>query len=453
MRRLLWFFVGVLLAAGPMLAFAEDYPRQVTGYATPGTSNFWLTGDQACAALTQHATYPWRYAAHTETQFKCMRDGPAGGTNTLYGSIRYGCPYGGTYNSTLKICQSAPPCPEGQTRDAVTGECKAPPCTAGTSVTTRAWVGYAATQNNVADWINPTIPTTTCDGTCQAANLTITSGSCTVSTALGGPPYPGSCEFKGTATGQTCTTATGTAADAPPPIACPSGTYQGSVNGVSGCYGGYQGSESTTTTTNPDGSTTKVTTKTAPDGSTTKETTTTQPDGTTTRTKETITSTPAAGSGPLPGQGGTDTGTGGGGTGSGGAGGSGAGTGEKGDTEQADFCRDNPKSLMCQEVLKLDESGTPSSAPGVQEGFGAALEAVMQQAQFLEGMGWLRNGIPLVWNPAASLPGGACYAWDFGHGSIDPCPVADKIRAWWSFVIVFLAGLYAWHRATTVFKG
>lgn len=455
MFRLMWFFLGVLISIFPMLAFADTY-QAVWGMTVAGTWN----KDWAYSSYSSGSYHPSVKAACEVMNYQQIKYSPGasviefgtkyhncvgsdGGTSNRI--VRQGayCLYGGTLQTTSSsaVCINAPPCPQGKYRDPVTGECIEPPCKVGDAATTRAWVGYAATRDNVYDWINPSVPSSTCDGQCSVSDLTITIGSCSVSPDRGGPPFPGSCEFTGKKTGGTCSTASGTSADAPPPIPCPSGSAMGEVNGVAGCYGKYEKNEVSSTTNNPDGSTTKITTKINPDGSTTKTTETTDSNGNKTIREEKITSTPSPGDGPLPGQGGGGSS---GGSGSGGSGAGGSGTSDKGDTEQADFCRDNPSAAICKERLPIDETGTPSGVDALK-GRTESMQATMDAASnTLQGSSWKQGSLPFVWNP--QLPqGGSCGSWDFGKGLIDLCPAMDRVRSIWSWVIymVGLASIWA----------
>lgn len=453
MRRVLWFLVGFLVAALPMRAFAEDYPRQVTGYATPSTSTYWPTGAEACAALTQHATYPWRYAPHTDTQFKCQRDGPTGGTNTLYGSIRYGCPYGGTYNATLKLCQSAPPCPAGQARDPVTGQCIEPPCKAGDPVSTLAHYGWTSTWNADAAVWGGKNPASTCSGAnnCKVIGLTPSATeNCKGIDSLSGTtgPYPVFCWYSGTTSGATCTASEVTEAQKlqqPDPVPCPAGTALGSVNGKSGCYAVSQ--TDTTKTTNPDGSTTTQKTVTNPDGSKTVETTACDASGNCSTTRQTI-RTPDASTGEI------SVGSGGGTPGSTGSGGSSSGSsdsGQKGDTEQADFCKDNPKAIMCQEKLKIDETGTPQGGDPLKperDAIGASWDSATTT---LQGDTWRKSSLPFVWAP--SIPSGACNDWEIYGRSIDLCGEMTMVRQLWSWLIYMLGAFSLWVLGTRAMQG
>lgn len=456
-RRLMWFFVGVVLVTVPMLASAAYQWRvYVAGIYGPVSSSSdaalagFLSVNTGCGRelWSGYAVVP--PAAPTGTSTAWTSASP--GSFKVYFKSPCGYIESGSWQYRYFACT---PAGEGQ----AVGSCGCAanlieqggicikPCTAGDAKTTRAWVGYAATRDNVYDWINPTWPTTTCDGQCAVGGLDITVGSCSVASELGGPPYRGSCEFSGIATGATCTTASGTASDAPPPIPCPAGTYEGSVNGVPGCYGGYQGSEVTQTTNNPDGSVTKTTTKVSPDGASVKETETVAPDGTVTKTREIITSTPAPGSGPLPGQG---TGT-GGETGGGSSGGAASGTGEKGDTEQADFCRDNPKSLMCQDKLKIDETGTPEGGDplkGERDGIGAAWDSAKST---LEGDTWRKSALPFVWAP--SIPSGSCSGWEIYGRTIDLCDEMAKVRELWAWVIYMVGAASLWALGVRAMSG
>lgn len=445
MRAVLWFLVGVLISAVPMLVFAEDYNAIINyKYGSSGTT-LYPSANAACASSSTETIT--KYAKHEGDSLEyCYYKHPSTGVEYQSGTANrvWTCPGGGTVGQVGGVykCVGAASCPVGTVRNTATGICETS-CISGVSQTSRAWVGYAATSNNVDDWIDPRIPSSTCSGNCAVGNLSIVAGSCSVDDSGFGPPYPGSCEFSGTQTGATCTASDQTFDDPLPQIPCPSGSSLGSVNGVQGCYGSYQGNEATSTTTNPDGSTTKITIKIAPDGSTVKTTTTTAADGSVTTTEETITSTPASGEGAIDGQG----------TGSGSGSGSGAGTGTvngtKGDSEQANFCRDNPGVALCKDKVKVDELDTPSQRDWTADNT-ALGDRFDEMKNYIEGSTWRRDSLPFVWNPQDQIPGGSCSDIQIGLYSLDICSPLSMARDLWAWCIGMVAALAIWIRGTQI---
>lgn len=135
LSRLIWFALGVMLAAVPMLAFADDYPP-VKEYQWQTTGKYYVLQEACDAAIT---SYTGPFSPLTAT--KCEETSSSGwrvkftqsngSTGSYSGIIALVCPGGGTlqsYNGAL-TCVNAPPCEEGEVRDE-TGQCKPPPCEA-----------------------------------------------------------------------------------------------------------------------------------------------------------------------------------------------------------------------------------------------------------------------------------------------------------------------------------
>lgn len=304
------------------------------------------------------------------------------------------------------------------------------PCEQGQTATLNLGVGYAKTTANTNDWIDPQFYTTACASGCQATVGNVVAGSCYVS-GIVGPPFPGYCEFQTVTTGNVCTPADEAASATLPAIPCPSGMQEGTVNGARGCYKVTDVTKETTTTQNPDGTTTTTETITGPTGTTTTTTTCTG-DGACSTTIQHIGG--GAGTG-APGETGQDY--------------DGKPDGSpEGDEEGEGACG---KEGLPDCKVKVNEDGTPEQVEGMQAALDGVLEGVQQQFDYLGGMGWVREDLPFVWNPA--LPSGACAAVEiYGH-PIDICDPLGKARMVWAYVLAFMAGLYIWRSATEVMKG
>lgn len=251
-RAALWFLVGFLLSAVPMLVCADDYPpvrmyRFYSDSVTPrhyGPDQF----DRMSACLDgflwvkSRSSKPdyYLYPDLVGDSCRAVMVSGMGPNNWDYDPISTQiinkCPGGGirqrvSTNPDVYMCVNAPPCAPNETRDEF-GLCmENPTCDQGDAVTVVAGVGYALTTENVDDWINPVIPTWACHDGCRAANLSIIEDSCETRSWESGPPYPGYCEFTGVLTGAFCSND-----NMLPPIPCPEGYNLGEVNGVPGCY-------------------------------------------------------------------------------------------------------------------------------------------------------------------------------------------------------------------------
>ena len=133
-RSALWFAVGVLIAAVPMLASAEDYiapyanwglNSSVTYIPPDGSSS----SDAACFAWSTiySAAKPEQDKGYTRKYARCYNPNTGTENGTVYS--RAYCPYGGTLDSTVfpVFCRGAPPCESGQERNLDTGQCESPP--------------------------------------------------------------------------------------------------------------------------------------------------------------------------------------------------------------------------------------------------------------------------------------------------------------------------------------
>jgi YD repeat-containing protein len=122
---LLMGFAGTAYAdTYPAKSLFEAYPYVVWQQVTASTKSGVCDG--VIARLNQvYGEDPSRYIVLNEGQTACQQytNGvPTGGFEII---IVYTCPYGGFYSAGQ--CINAPSCPEGQTRNAITGSCELPP--------------------------------------------------------------------------------------------------------------------------------------------------------------------------------------------------------------------------------------------------------------------------------------------------------------------------------------
>lgn len=352
-------------------------------------------------------------------------------------TYRQRCESGGSggyiYVQLTTAAGEPPACAEGETRDPNTGICTEPPCTAGETSTLNLGVGYAKTTANTDDWIDPQFYTTACVSGCQATVGNVVSGSCYVS-GIVGPPFPGYCEFETVTTGNECTAADEAANATLPAIPCPSGMQEGTVNGARGCYKVTDVTKETTTTQNPDGTTTTTETITGPTGTTTTTTTCTG-DGSCSTTIRHIGG--GAGTG-APGETGQDydgkpTGS---------------DTPSEGEDDQGEPCG---REGLPDCKVKVNEDGTPTEVEGAQEFLDGVVDGIQERYDYLGGMGWVVEDLPFVWSPA--IPSGSCSAYEIYGYTIDICDPLGKARAIWAWVISVLAAIYIWRTAAEVNKG
>lgn len=149
---------------------------------------------------------------------------PASNINvTIY--VNWHCPSGGTINVSTGKCENAPPCPEGESRDAF-GQCVAPPCEDGRELDSGF---YSSANNPVA-----------CIQGCQA--LRVSTGApvlnCDLSQGIGVCSYIYPARYVDT--GVACSPSSEPPKEAPKPD-CPqcdcieSGGAWGTVNGAPSC--------------------------------------------------------------------------------------------------------------------------------------------------------------------------------------------------------------------------
>lgn len=454
MRRWMWFFLGVLLSAGPMLAFADSYPPQHVWThnatsMTQGTSTWaqviaaYGSGNSSFVLCTNppEPVYP---ITQTTGYARYTFEATCPGTNVpINYSVSWGlaCPYGGTLSTDQTQCFNAPACATGQTRDVTTGQCIVPPCQAGVAGKMSLHVGWDRTLDyGSGDIFGMHQPAIGCTGTnnCAATPDLQSPSNCRV-VASSGPPYPVFCDYNVTTTGSVCTSsqqAQSQSSTNPPPVPCPTGYQTGYVNNVAGCYKVDTTSSTQNTVRNADGSTVKTTTVTDPDQSKTTITETCDAAGncSTSRTK-TAASAPGPGTGSTP----------------------------EGDQllkdmctkqpefcKKSDLCKDNPKSVMCQEKAKIDPEDMKTTADfsNEQTNLGAAMD---QGKDYLQGGSWKVTNLGFVWNP--SIPSGACSAYTIFGKSFDICPAMEKARMLWSWVIGVIASLAIWVMGTRTAGG
>lgn len=127
MRNLLYFVVGVLLAAVATVASAENYCAIPDSYDKGPPNRTYTSGGQTvqcpfkrseAAGITNDCTgthYP-------NVRYTPTAGGSACGSTATYG-VTFSCPGGGTLTTT-EVCLNADPCAEGESRNAETGLCE-----------------------------------------------------------------------------------------------------------------------------------------------------------------------------------------------------------------------------------------------------------------------------------------------------------------------------------------
>lgn len=353
----------------------------------------------------------------------------------LGGSVSsyFACPYGGSLSGG--VCINAPNCPEGQSRDTVTGQCVSPPCQSGDIAAS----GYFPIGNDPTQSLN--FPSYACVGGCSA----IFNGSAPGARQLVNSKYFYYAKGQYIKTGESCTGSIGPAGQAALPApSCADGDAMGTINGQTVCvskgtgttvnpYSPQQG-PTTTTTNNGDGTTTVKTDD--PNGGGTV--TTSGPGGSTT------TNTPGVG------------GSGDGQSGNGGATGTWGenGTGDKQDDQGDGICDKNPGAALCKDKVPIDEDGTPQDASGMLQ---AQVQKLDEDATAIEG--WFQNrtwevtSLPFIWNPPVPS-GGSCSDIDLIKGQkLEICQSLGIARDIWAWVFGVLCSMAIWIRGTTVNKG
>lgn len=133
LSRLIWFALGVMLAAVPMFAFADDYPP-IKEYRW-GNEKYY---DVQTACASSIAAYSGNFGPLTMTSCSVNPNGQGwqakftqtnGSTGAYSGVIVDVCLGGGALQLVGGVftCRNAPPCEEGEVRDE-TGVCIPPPC-------------------------------------------------------------------------------------------------------------------------------------------------------------------------------------------------------------------------------------------------------------------------------------------------------------------------------------
>lgn len=311
-RRMVWFCVGLVLGALPVLAFANyewgDYryvatyngaPIQPYRYATtaPGTCELvraWIQTINTGRTYTVTAATGGGGAANVSCSMTYTTATGGSGTDTKGGGSRNSqqCLAAEEYVCTGGNCECQLKCDAGLERDPLTGQCAAPPCEAGQTGSTSIQVGWSNYWDTNAKPYGVTSPGAGCSGECKVNVTGLAEQSCYLGDSGAGAPYQVLCWYKTETTGEQCTSGEAQLSDRRDPIPCPAGTTQGTIGDKTACVPST--TTETETTTNPDGSTTETTTKTNPDGST--EVTTTEKDASGNVTSSTTKNYPAPGS-------------------------------------------------------------------------------------------------------------------------------------------------------------
>lgn len=128
MRKLIKSFYLLFLISFSGVSFADSYPANIT-YTLNGI--IYNTHEAACKSYETSGTYiSTVYFRLSDNVPQCHLTKKSDGTfvNNSSAGATGSCPYGGTITTTWpKMCNNAPACPSGQTRNATTGACEDPP--------------------------------------------------------------------------------------------------------------------------------------------------------------------------------------------------------------------------------------------------------------------------------------------------------------------------------------
>jgi len=217
-------FILSFLFVGSGFAIADTLPA-VQSYSYSGAGQVFSSVSAACSHA--RGALPIGTCSDTDLGWK-GNNNQAGTCRRLYGgscldlAYPYGtltCPSGGTLSGTN--CINVPACTPPQVRDAATGQCIDPPCSAGAQVASATYFGgwrvgtatNAVVGPNGQSYFQPP-PETICDGTCIITMTT--SGSCSSESApYVNSPQPIMCVGTGQKTGGSCSTNSAATGDAP----------------------------------------------------------------------------------------------------------------------------------------------------------------------------------------------------------------------------------------------
>jgi len=185
-----------------------------TGYQCHGIwrSGFWAvspspTQQGACDIGKASGLAPAGYNSMTWTftPEKCQAGGSDVCNVGIVGTI-YSCPSGQNWTLSGSSC-TRPDCVAPQVRDTSTGQCVAPPCTAGTVSSGTFFAGWSVGPGPT-QVIGPsggayTMPSQYCSAGCLV-NVTVTAGSCTGQNGTSDSPAPITCGGSSVETGATC---------------------------------------------------------------------------------------------------------------------------------------------------------------------------------------------------------------------------------------------------------
>lgn len=375
------------------------------------------------------------------------------------GPLVYSCPSGQNWTLSGTNC-TRPDCVAPQVRQS-DGTCAAPPCAAGSTSTASRYVGTFATGSGTSVYgVATPIPATLCDGSCSGVPAAATS--CTAGTAMQGQPVQ--CTYNITLNGSTCSGGNGTAPVDPtltaPNPPCSSG--QGAISNQAGkvvCVNqgaDFQGAtyppkenKTTSTTTNPDGSTKTVT----------NIQTCTGEGACSTSTTTTIGAATGGGAGMAGTPGTTTTST------------------DKPKSETSDFCAQFPNLQICKggmneeatqkevrdELKKLTTPNVTDDAAITGATHSAASQTALEaENQKLEqaatGIVDPTSSHKSSWLSAmesgwfAGIPQSSCTPFVSNYSgktwTFDVCPTAAKISEWGAWAFAFMAAFMIWGMVT-----
>lgn len=306
--RVMWFFLGFLLSAVPMLAFAQEKETYPQAFGCGGPNGLWCFGSPPIVNVTYASASDACSVNGTidrtvgeEISFKKYKCITSNGTwNGTVQQIGY-CPTGGAkvVQDGEYLCLNGNACLEGETRNPETSQCEAPPppdCgskgswseAAQTCVCQNGYKKNAAGKCEDSEcpdfvgttgWYGTTNASSACSMGCALSRSAFSGSACRESShdPITGQPSSWQCQMG--YTGQNCGPyGSGDGNEPRPPEldentpgpgekeSCPEGMYSGTVNGKKVCIAAPPPTDKKDnkekTTTNPDGSTTTEKTET-----------------------------------------------------------------------------------------------------------------------------------------------------------------------------------------------
>lgn len=243
--------VGLILGGLSVGAWANEYPASVRyAYASHLEDSLSELAEVVCSEFTSSINYPmlgdWGMGTQggpkswpgtsNQANLWCTSgyQGDASDVRWVFVGIvtrSWYCPYGGQVSGTGndRMCINPPACPDGQSRDPVTGQCNSCGGLSGQSAGVYEWFTGWGVSGGVSDGSGGQPPSSACFGGCVANRGQL--DECYTYLSNSSKFF---CSFEYIYSGGMCS-------DPPmsnnaPDRACPAGYTYGSVNGQFGCY-------------------------------------------------------------------------------------------------------------------------------------------------------------------------------------------------------------------------